>query len=370
MPKKNRAAPVPNAINSWQIDAAREMHQMTTNARVPRGATTAQQRPPSSNITPISSTVSERAAVRTTAAPKPPVQVPAHNHHGKCNNPRCAHCGAVIIPSPAASFPLSDTPSIQVGDWQIFTSRNPILNASEIDTFESILHIPVPEMIFGNNKVEVLNNATGFHLIFNSLDALKTVSLDPTDLIKVSYANDWFKSRQHRHQDNEEVVLEVFRPYDWTYTTNYLGTELQIPEPGFVRDDTFQIPTDKLTRRDPILFFDDITLFEDELADNGMSTLNIKIRVMPECMLILQRLFVRVDEVLVRVHDTRLYVDFADGLIVREYKTQQQEYATLLELTSRQSDPRKLLRDIQWCSGKLPLVRVQREYIKLKRAEA
>ena len=30
-------------------------------------------------------------------------------------------------------------------------------------------------------------------------------------------------------------------------------------------------------RRDPILFFDQVILYEDELADNGIATLDVKV---------------------------------------------------------------------------------------------
>lgn len=36
-----------------------------------------------------------------------------------------------------------------------------------------------------------------------------------------------------------------------------------------------------LQSRDPILFYDDVTLFEDELHDHGAVQLNVKVRVMP-----------------------------------------------------------------------------------------
>jgi type 2A phosphatase activator TIP41 len=37
-----------------------------------------------------------------------------------------------------------------------------------------------------------------------------------------------------------------------------------------------------LQSRDPILFYDDITLYEDELHDHGAVQLNVKARVMPK----------------------------------------------------------------------------------------
>lgn len=38
-----------------------------------------------------------------------------------------------------------------------------------------------------------------------------------------------------------------------------------------------RIDLEKLKQREKIMFYDDIVLFEDELADNGASVLNIKI---------------------------------------------------------------------------------------------
>ena len=47
---------------------------------------------------------------------------------------------------------------------------------------------------------------------------------------------------------------------------------------------------DLLKRPDPILFFDELVLYEDELADNGITMLSCKIRVMPARLLLLCRL--------------------------------------------------------------------------------
>ncbi|CAF5089534.1 unnamed protein product, partial [Rotaria sp. Silwood1] len=39
-----------------------------------------------------------------------------------------------------------------------------------------------------------------------------------------------------------------------------------------------QLDLEKLKRQEPILFYDELTLYEDELADNGISNLILKIR--------------------------------------------------------------------------------------------
>ena len=366
--------PIASSFNTFQIDAARRMHMLTINSRMPPRFKTPNSDPRDTKAGQSRHFHDEKSSEsrspdkneQSTTDKDVQVQVPAMGCDDQnCQNPRCAHCGAVIIPAPAATFPFKDTPSISINDWEIYTARKPILTKEEIEHFESILGVPVPEMIFGNNKVEVLNSNKNLHICFNSLDALRTVSVDNKDILKVSYADEWFKSRAKAHHNDDDVLMEIIKPYDWTYTTHYFGTDLTVPEGGFVHDDSYTIPHDKLTKHNPILFFNDMTLFEDELGDNGISTLNIKIRVMHDCMLVLQRSFVRVDNVLVRIHDTRLYVDFEENLVVREFKRQQQDYDKLLNLAAGHSDPKKLLRDMQWCSMRLPVVDVRREYAKL-----
>ena len=70
------------------------------------------------------------------------------------------------------------------------------------------------------------------------------------------------------------------KPYDWTYTTIYPGhrasSEItwQDADPD---NPSHTIPLAELTRQDPILFYAEIPLFEDELHDNGASQLLVRI---------------------------------------------------------------------------------------------
>lgn len=93
--------------------------------------------------------------------------------------------------------------------------------------------------------------------------------------------------------------------YDWTYTTTYPGHQITDPAspsgsvlstdedyeppPPPVNPDVVDwrtadpansahtIPMAELTRQDPILFYAEIPLFEDELHDNGSSALLVRI---------------------------------------------------------------------------------------------
>ena len=73
-----------------------------------------------------------------------------------------------------------------------------------------------------------------------------------------------------------------------------------------------------LKRREPILWNCSVTLFESELDDNGTSELSVKARVMGSCFFILMRHWMRLDNVAIRVRDTRLFHRFGTGHVYRE----------------------------------------------------
>ena len=127
-------------------------------------------------------------------------------------------------------------------------------------------------------------------------------------------------------------ITEVVKPFDWSYSTDYKGTMLS-PLPAFEPTQK-AIPLELLKRPDPINFFDEVTLYEDEMADNGITTYSCKVRVMPDRLLLLCRFFMRLDKVLLRIRDTRLYIEFGTGEVIREYVAKEQEYEVVREVRS------------------------------------
>src|SRR5262249_9088102 len=73
------------------------------------------------------------------------------------------------------------------------------------------------------------------------------------------------------------------KPYDWTYTTLYpghlesTGSKTADWQPAERNNPIHSIPLAELTRHDPILFYAEIPLYEDELHDNGASHLLVRI---------------------------------------------------------------------------------------------
>ncbi|SPO21563.1 related to TIP41 - negatively regulates the TOR signaling pathway [Ustilago trichophora] len=194
--------------------------------------------------------------------------------------------------------------------------------------------------------------------------------------IKVAYAKEWGKSRTDfvaseeatpppgsdasastggSHFGVSTADITAAKDYDWTYSSTWAGSlgdispqpllptqstptlaaglkPLSPPAPQVENKKWFEPGTDPARDRipverlgpssgEPILFYDDIVLYEDELADNGSSIVNVKVRVMPSGFLVLQRFFLRVDDVVFRVFDTRLYCQFAPAPVPRSVST-------------------------------------------------
>lgn len=260
-------------------------------------------------------------------------------------------------PSAAAAPPHS----YSVGGFRIATQKLPILKAGPIDAMTESLGIAVPEMIFGDNFVAIEHVQSGWAIKFDAFGALDQVDKTGEKRLKVSYSKEWHESRENDHD-----IKEVVKPFDWSYTTDYKG-EVKQGASQFESTDK-QIPLELLKRPDPILFFDDVMLYEDELADNGITVMSVKIRVMPARLLLLCRFFMRLDNVLVRLRDTRVYVEFATGEVIREYLEKEEPYDSVRQkLAARRDDVAAVLRDPNQVGEELSVVGKTVESVLLKR---
>ena len=122
-----------------------------------------------------------------------------------------------------------------------------------------------------------------------------------------------------------------------------------------------------LKRPDPILFFDDVILYEDELADNGIAMLSCKIRVMSERLLLLTRFFLRLDDVVFRIRDTRVFVEFATGEVIREYTAREEKYEVVRKtLAGTKEDVLAIMRDPNRLAQYIPVVEQSLETVVLQ----
>jgi TIP41-like family len=173
-------------------------------------------------------------------------------------------------------------------------------------------------------------------------------------------------ARKHVHSE----IKDVIKPFDWSYTTDYKGT-VACPSPGLAFAPTdMHLPIHLLKIPDPILFYSSVDLFEDELADNGMSLLTVKIRVMPQRMLLLARFFLRLDDVIFRIRDTRVYIEFGPRLVLREYTAREESYEAVKQKLGSRYDVAGIMRDPDQLSALCPVVESSTEQLVLPQKDA
>ena len=126
-------------------------------------------------------------------------------------------------------------------------------------------------MFFGTNRVVLRSSSSeGFELYFAPIEAIRSVPNTAASVavrVAASRADFW----------KEKSMSESVFDYDWTYTPQeYYGKTT-----GNYRvetdDPTLKIDYNRLKQHDPIVFFDENILYEDELGDNGISLLSVKI---------------------------------------------------------------------------------------------
>ena len=178
-------------------------------------------------------------------------------------------------------------------------------NATQLDALDAELKVHLPEMTFGANRINLKHRPSGWQYEFSTKEALRGVKNGPMEegdgAVKVKHADEWLKSRcvsdnsilwppnltrLNRTNMNTDIPIPDAIPiksYDWTYTTAYEGHAC--PEsPKVIRfqdadhsNHSHSIPMDELARHDPILFYSQTLLFEDELHDNGSSSLLVRL---------------------------------------------------------------------------------------------
>ncbi|KAI1128549.1 TIP41-like family-domain-containing protein [Nemania abortiva] len=278
---------------------------------------------------------------------------------------------SVTEPWPSPAHLAAATSTHRQGAFAISSRKLPISKAGPIEALEKDVGIPMPEMIFGDNVVSVAHAPTGWRVEFNARDALDAVGKTGENMLRVAYAGEWSASREQ----TSAGIREVVRPFDWSYSTTYKGTvvipgpeaattttngasELNMDKDPDTDTDTTTngsgsgsrsrerdfapttepIPIELLKRRDPIRFFDDVMLYESELDDNGISVLSVKLRVHDERMLLLCRLYMRLDNVLCRIRDTRIYVDFKSEVVTREYTAKEASFNDVKQVSRAESN--------------------------------
>jgi serine/threonine-protein phosphatase 2A activator len=236
----------------------------------------------------------------------------------------------------------ADDHGIDIAGWSITTNKGKMTDSIELSQMPAASDItfPTPEIVFGHNSLTFEHKATGIIIDFNALDSLRSclIKTDTTtgepnrNLIQFALAEQWaIRSKALNINMSKQAGCENF---DWTYTPVYYGTWTHQGQSTSFHEMTRVINEGELgidyerlkDRNAPILWYNVCEFYETELDDCGSGTLEAKLRVMPTCFFMLLRWWLRVDNTMVRLFDTRIYHNFAENRIVFETVQKEMSY--------------------------------------------
>ena len=228
-------------------------------------------------------------------------------------------------------------------DWDFYSHTENMMNSSDLDLLiknkeENKLYINhLPEIFYGFNRLFLINQSKNFCYEFNPLQMLSLINNNiRKKLLKekeIYYIPSQAKSQYSKTDDskNEE---------DWSFSSSYMGHITSInntvmnkyyPEikesKKFKKEKTnIKFPEMKVEN---VLNYSQIHFFEDELGDIGFSEGKIGFGVMNDCFLGLMRCYLRVDNMIVRNIDTKIYHKFGDKYIIRYFSVKEKTYDEL-----------------------------------------
>eukprot|EP00475_Leptophrys_vorax_P003088 TRINITY_DN11797_c0_g1_i1.p2 TRINITY_DN11797_c0_g1~~TRINITY_DN11797_c0_g1_i1.p2 ORF type:complete len:289 (-),score=69.30 TRINITY_DN11797_c0_g1_i1:897-1763(-) len=221
---------------------------------------------------------------------------------------------------------------VALGGWECTSHKTHISPSNEIDDLSRELNFVAPEQLYLSNSLRFkyssgqADSPYSLDITFSAADALRRCAVDDWTFKPVDYfgrvtlttlCNNAASSNSvsSGSAEQKDSVTSTGQVIDVNFSAGDL-VDLPIKVTNPVTDGNVQIDMDMLKRRDPILFYDSVVLYEDELHDHGHCTVSVKTRVMESCFLILLRYWLRVDKERMHINDVRIFHKFGSQSIV------------------------------------------------------
>ena len=228
-------------------------------------------------------------------------------------------------------------------DWDFFYHTENMMNSKDLDLLiknkeENKLYINhLPEIFYGRNRLFLINKSKNFCYEFNPIQMLSLTNESIRKKLLKEKEIYYIPSKaKSQYSKKEETKSEE----DWSFSSPYMGHISSIKDniifkyyPEIKETKKFKIEKSNIkfpeTKIENVLNYNQIHFFEDELGDIGFSEGKIGFGVMNECFLGLMRCYLRVDNMIVRNIDTKIYHKFGDKYIIRNFLVKEKTYDEL-----------------------------------------
>ena len=227
--------------------------------------------------------------------------------------------------------------------WDFYSHTENMLNSKDLDILiknkeENGLYIShLPEIFYGFNRLFLLNESQNFCYEFNPLQMLSLTNNNVRQKLlkekEIYYIPTQAKSQYSKTDDTKNEM-------DWSFSSPYMGHITSINNciinkyyPKINETKKFRTEKSNITfpeiKVENVLNYKQVQFFEDELGDIGLSEGKIGFGVMNQCFLGLMRCYLRVDNMLVRNIDTKIYHKFGEKYIIRNFSVKEKTYDEL-----------------------------------------
>ena len=227
--------------------------------------------------------------------------------------------------------------------WDFYSHTENMLNSKDLDILiknkeENGLYIShLPEIFYGFNRLFLINESQNFCYEFNPLQMLSLTNNNVRQKLlkekEIYYIPTQAKSQYSKTDDTKNEM-------DWSFSSPYMGHITSINNCIMNKyypkiNETKKFRTEKSNMIFPeikvenVLNYNQVQFFEDELGDIGLSEGKIGFGVMDQCFLGLMRCYLRVDNMLVRNIDTKIYHKFGEKYIIRNFTVKEKTYDEL-----------------------------------------
>ena len=227
--------------------------------------------------------------------------------------------------------------------WDFYSHTENMLNSKDLDILiknkeENGLYIShLPEIFYGFNRLFLINESQNFCYEFNPLQMLSLTNNNVRQKLlkekEIYYIPTQAKSQYSKTDDTKNEM-------DWSFSSPYMGHITSINNCIMnkyypIINETKKFRTEKSNMIFPeikvenVLNYNQVQFFEDELGDIGLSEGKIGFGVMDQCFLGLMRCYLRVDNMLVRNIDTKIYHKFGEKYIIRNFTVKEKTYDEL-----------------------------------------
>ena len=227
--------------------------------------------------------------------------------------------------------------------WDFYSHTENMLNSKDLDILiknkqENGLFVShLPEIFYGFNRLFLINESQNFCYEFTPIQMLSLTNYNIREKLlkekEIYYIPIQAKSQYSKIEDTKNEM-------DWSFSSPYMGHITSINKSIMNKyyhkiNETKEFKIEKSNiifpeiKIENVLNYNQVQFFEDELGDIGLSEGKIGFGVMDECFLGLMRCYLRVDNMVVRNIDTKIYHKFGEKYIIRNFTVKEKTYDEL-----------------------------------------